>query len=105
MFSIRGVSRYKILKNYVRERRRLYSPSLLHNIEDTLVQTLCWTDPYAMLTITNYPSLSIYRLICELFFDQQAHSFVHSSDFLSMMVLVILLRLKSDMLHEGNKWK
>lgn len=98
MFCIRGASRYSILKSYVRERRRLYSPELLHNIEETLVQTLCWTDPYAMLTVTNYPSLSVYRLICELFFDQQAHSYIHSSDFVSMMVLVVLLRMKSGMM-------
>lgn len=98
MFLLRGKNKYKLLKNYARERRRLYlAPIHLRGVDDAIVQALCWTDPYAMLTITNYPSLSIYRLICELFLDQQAHSYVHSSDILSLVVLVVIIRMKSNL--------
>jgi hypothetical protein len=96
MFCLRGVSKYRVLRSYVREKRRLYSAPI-QGIEDAIVQALCWTDPYAMLTITNYPSLSVYRLVCELFFDQQAHSYVHSSDVVSLVALVVLIRMKSNL--------
>lgn len=100
MFFSKPCSRYTILKKVVRERRKLYQAQY-SNVQEAIIQALCWTDPYAMLTITNYPSIGIscvYRLVCELFFDQQAHSYVHSSDIVSFVVLVLLMQTKLHML-------
>ena len=102
MFLSRCCNRYTVLKQIVKERRRLYQTQF-SNAQEAVIQALCWTDPYAMLTITNYPYVrvgSIYRFIGELFFDQQAHSYVHSSDIFSFIVLVVLMQMKLQMLKQ-----
>jgi hypothetical protein len=99
MFTIRGISKFKVMKTYVRERRKMFDPQLL-SYEETLVQAICWSDPYAMMTITNSPSSLcrsvVSRLLGDLFFDQQAHIFAHSSDFISLILLIVILQLKKD---------
>lgn len=98
MFAIRGVSKFKVMKTIVRERRKLFDPSLF-NIEETVVQTVCLSDPYAMMTATSLPSSSssyFCRFVVDLFFDQQAHLFSHSSDFISLIVLMVIVHLKRD---------
>lgn len=96
MFAIRGISKFKIMKTIVRERRKMFDPSL-SSIEETVVQTVCLSDPYAMMTATNmssYSSSYLCRLVVDLFFDQQAHLFAHSSDILSLIIIMVIVHVK-----------
>lgn len=107
MFSMRGVSPYKFKKLIVRERKRMYSPMFNSmNVEEMMMQTICYSDPYALMTVTNSPIIMcrsvLYRLVSELFFDQQAHIFVHSSDLLSCVGLILVLYMKLNLLREDR---
>lgn len=107
MFSVRGISPYRFKKALVRERRRLYSPwfnSL--NVEEMMMHTICYSDPYALMTITNSPIIMcrsvLYRLLGDLFFDQQAHFLVHSSDIFSIVGMVLILYVKLSIFREDR---
>jgi hypothetical protein len=98
MFAMRGLSKFKVMKTIVRERRKMFDPNI-SSMEETVVQTLCLSDPYAMMTATNMQSSSssyLCRLVVDLFFDQQAHLFAHSSDILSLFVLMVIVHVKRD---------
>lgn len=80
--------------------------SIVKNFEEPIVQAMCWTDPYAVLTVANnsyYQRRSIIlRIVGDLFFDQQARSFFHSSDILSFVLLVVLFHVKLDLIKQES---
>lgn len=71
-----------------------------------MVQAMCWTDPYAVVTVANNPLFqwrsTVTRLVSEIFFDQHAREIFHSSDVFSFVLLVILFQIKIGMIKERN---
>ena len=107
MFSIRGISPYRLKKAIVRERQRIYSPLFNSlNIEEMIIHTICYSDPYALMTVTNSPIIMcrsvVYRLLGDLFFDQQAHFLVHSSDIFSIAGMMLILYIKLRVVQEDR---
>lgn len=104
MFSLPRVSRYHFCKILVRQRKPFLE--LIKNLEEPVVQAICWTDPYAVVTVANNPYFqwrsTVTRLVSELFFDQHAREIFHSSDVMSFVLLVILFQIKIDMIKARN---
>lgn len=105
MFSISRVSRYRLYKTIVRQRRLIMSA--VHKLEEPVVQAICWADPYALLTVVNNAYLqrsgALVRLVSEVFFDQQMRTLFHSSDAMTFMLLVMVFQFKLDLIkHESS---
>ena len=104
MFSLPRLSRYRFCKIVLRQRKSFLET--IKNLEEPVVQAMCWTDPYAVVTVANNPYFqwrsTVSRLVSEVFFDQHAREIFHSSDVMSFVLLVILFQIKSDMIKQRN---
>lgn len=98
-----AINRFRILKGVVHQRRRVYMTATQYykGVEEAVVHALCWTDPYALVSVNNYPSATVYRLMSELFFDHQARLCSHASfDTVSFLLVVIIMKVKLNMLKQ-----
>jgi hypothetical protein len=69
--------------------------------QDPIVHIIGMNDPYALLTLANSPTYYgnevVMRIVSDLFFDQQCREFLHSSDGMSMLLVLYLFHLKSSL--------
>jgi len=95
MFSMKRGLKNKVLRMIVKHRKRIPYTMPYH---EPIVHIIGLNDPYALLTLANSPTYHgntvMYRMISDVFFDQQYHAFMQSSDVVSLLLVLYLFHLK-----------
>ena len=105
MFSCPRLTRYKVYRVVLKHKHVI--TTTVRNFEEPVVQAICWTDPYALVTVVNSPRMqtryTVIRLVGELFFDQQARTLFHSSDVTTFILLVCMFHVKDDLVKQASR--
>lgn len=105
MFSRPRMTRYKVIRTVLKHRHII--TTTVRDFEEPVVQAICLTDPYALVTAVNSPRMqtrfTVIRLVGELFFDQQARTLFHSSDVTTFILLVCILHVKHDLVKQASR--
>lgn len=104
MFSLPRFSRFGFQRLCIIHKRRLMTYAT--KLEEPIVHAVCWTDPYALLTVANNATFmwrsSASRLVGELFFDQQARNLFHSTDVITFVLLILFFHIKLDVIKQES---